>query len=256
MEKRGDEIFPYYRFGQLGREKGLLHFVSSGERGECSNLSFSGREALANRRLLAQAVGFEMERLTLGEQTHSTHVAMVRSADMGKGGSDDLSRIPDTDALVTGEKGICLMVLTADCVPILLYDPVCRVIAAVHAGWKGTVGKIVCRTVETMRMTWGCRSENILAAIAPSIGVCCFEVGEEVAERFYSQGFGRFVSRSGEKFHVDLQAVNAMQLLSEGVSRPHIETAGICTKCSPRAFFSYRHGDTTSRFGTGIMLEK
>ena len=255
MNKNGSAFFPYYQFGLLSEEKGLLHFVSSGENGERSDLSFANPDALKNRQLLAKAVGFEMGQLTLGEQTHSTHVTVVRAEERGRGGCDNLSRFPDTDALVTAEKGICLMVLTADCVPVLLYDPVCRVIAAVHAGWKGTVGKIVVRTLEVMRKEWGCRPENILAAIGPSIGKCCFEVGDEVAARFMEQGFPGVVSQNGDSLHVDLWKANEIQLLSEGIREFHIESAHVCTRCHAHTFFSYRGGDSLARFGTGIMLK-
>ncbi len=255
MNKSGTPSSPYYQFGLLSKEEGLLHFVSSGEQGNCSNLSFVDPDALRNRRSLAEAVGFEIGQLTVGEQTHSTHVAIVRSEERGRGGCDNLSRIPDTDALVTAEKGVCLMVLTADCVPVLLYDPVCRVVAAVHAGWKGTVGKIVIRALDVMKKEWGCRPENVLAAIGPSIGKCCFEVGEEMAARFEEQGFSAAVSRKGNSPHVDLREANKMQLLSEGVSGLHIELARVCTKCTVPSFFSYRGGDTDFRFGTGIMLK-
>lgn len=255
MNKNGNVFFPYYQFGLLGEEKGLLHFVASGENGECSDLSFANPEALKNRELLAKAVGFEMGQLTLGEQTHSTHVTVVRAEERGRGGRDNSSRLPDTDALVTAEKGICLMVLTADCVPVLLYDPVCRVIAAVHAGWKGTVGKIVVRTLEVMRQEWGCRPENILAAIGPSIGKCCFEVGDEVAARFTEQGFSGVVSQNGDSPHVDLWKANEIQLLSEGIREFHVESAHVCTRCHTHTFFSYRGGASLARFGTGIMLK-
>ena len=114
MNKNGSAFFPYYQFGLLSEEKGLLHFVSSGENGERSDLSFANPDALKNRQLLAKAVGFEMGQLTLGEQTHSTHVTVVRAEERGRGGCDKLSRFPDTDAMVTAEKGICLIVLTAD----------------------------------------------------------------------------------------------------------------------------------------------
>lgn len=254
MNKKGNGLFSYYQFELLSGEQGVLHFVSSGEQGKGGNLSFTGPDALKNRRLLAESVGFGIEQLTLGEQTHSAHVAVVRAEERGRGGCDNASRIPDTDALVTVEKEICLMVLTADCVPVLLYDPVCRVIAAVHAGWKGTVGKIVARTLDVMKETGGCRPENILAAIGPSIGKCCFEVGEEVAGYFMENGWSASVSQKDNSFYVDLWKANEIQLLSEGVVGRHIETARICTKCTAHSFFSYRRGDTDSRFGTGIML--
>lgn len=254
MKKRENKVFPYYQFEGLAGESELLHFISSGENGMYSNLSFWGDEALMNRMRLGRAVGFEMKQLTLGEQTHSAHVARVTAAERGRGGGDNYSRIPDADALVTDEKGICLMVLTADCVPILLYDPVRKVVAAIHAGWKGTVGKIADRTLDMMQTQWECHPENILAGIGPAIGNCCFEVGEDVAERFMEQGMADSVDRTGGKLHIDLAAVNKLQLQNKGVAEQHIELASFCTRCHSHSFFSYRGGDTAFRFGTGIML--
>ena len=103
---------------------------------------------------------------------------------------DRESRIPATDALVTNQPGICLMVLSADCVPVLLFEPEKRVVAAVHAGWRGTAANIVVETVRVMQENFGCDPQRVVAAIGPSIGKCCCEVGEEVARRTFNPHIG------------------------------------------------------------------
>lgn len=133
--------------------------------------------------LLAEAVGCSVDNFTFGEQKHTTHVEVVTRAQRGRGGREKATRLPSTDALITRETGVCLMVLAADCVPVLMYDSRMRVIAAVHAGWRGTVGRIAAQTVERMRDEFGCDTRDVIVGIGPSIGPCCFEVGKKSLRR-------------------------------------------------------------------------
>ena len=151
------------------------------------------------------------------------------------------------------------MVLAADCVPVLMYDPRVRVIAAVHAGWRGTVGRITAKTVERMREEFGCEPRDVIVGIGPSIGPCCFEVGEEVVEAA-REGLGDLTGliepgKQAGKYLLNLWEANRRQLRQVGVEDIRIEVAGICTVCHHDRFFSYR-GDrgNTGRFGAGIML--
>ena len=141
MEKLLSGDFPFYRFRNLSAYPELMHFVSSGVK----NIGFSDREnpeiIQHNRRSLAEAAGFEVERLITARQVHSATVRIVTAEEAGRGALDRESRIPATDALVTNQPGICLMVLSADCVPVLLFEPEKRVVAAVHAGWRGTAAR-------------------------------------------------------------------------------------------------------------------
>ncbi len=256
LQNVGNSLFGYYRFEHLAKKKELIHFVSSGEH----SIGFSERQAemtiCENRKLLAQAVGFDVNDLVTGHQVHGSHVAVVTKGDAGKGALDAASRIPDTDALVTDCEGICLMVLSADCVPVLFYDPNHHVIAAAHAGWRGTAANIVGKVVKMMEQYWGSDPRDILAAISPSIGPCCFEVDEEVAKVFrYS--FPDMVHagvREG-KYQVNLWGVNRSELLNAGLADSNIEVAEVCSVCSGKSFFSYRReGKAAGRFGAGICL--
>ncbi|MCM1111304.1 MAG: peptidoglycan editing factor PgeF [Clostridium sp.] len=167
-------------------------------------------------------------RLLLPRQTHSTAVAVVTS-------ETDAGDFAGVDALVTASPRVALGIQTADCVPILLADPEARVIAAAHAGWRGTVGGIAAATLRQM-IELGARPGRIRVAIGPSICRDCFEVGEEVASRFP----GSVVDRSGAKPHVDLEAANRDQLLSLGVLPENIALRPACSRCNPAGFFSAR----------------
>jgi len=159
------------------------------------------------------------------------------------------------DALLTDLPGVVLTILTADCVPILLFDPVRRVVGAVHAGWQGSRLGIVARTIRRMEERYGSRPGEILAAIGPSIGPCCYEVGPEVAVHF-TEVEGALRSGKGDRSFLDLKAVNRLQLLEAGVREEHIETSPVCTACESDRFFSYRkEGGCDGRFMSCIMLE-
>ncbi len=259
MKKQVCQDFSYYTFDGLATCSGMLHFVSSGER----NIGFtedSGGPAICeNRRLLARNVGFDPGVLVTAQQVHSSHVAVVTKVEAGKGAMDKRSRIPETDALVTNVADVCLMVLSADCVPVLLYDSQQRVIAAVHAGWRGTAAQIVLKTVQVMVDRFGCRAEQIQAGIGPSIGKCCFEVDGEVADVFRNLFPVRpdivTEGKTTGKYQVDLWEANRQELVEGGLLPDHIEIAGMCSVCHPDRFFSYRReGKAAGRFGAGIML--
>ena len=136
------------------------------------------------------------------------------------------------DGLIENTLGIAIGVKTADCVPILLADPVRRAVAAVHAGWRGTAAFIVQAAIRAMAREFGTRPEDLHAAIGPSIGGCCFEVGPEVAREFGVIAPGRV--------HLDLQAINSRQMEAAGVLPENIAVAGACTKCQPAEYHSYR----------------
>jgi YfiH family protein len=129
-------------------------------------------------------------------------------------------------------------VKTADCVPILLADSVNRVVAAVHAGWRGTVQEIVRLTIERMEDRFGTKPEDIVAEVGPSIGPCCFEVGPEVARQFSK--WNSALANRNRKEHLDLGDINCAQLCKAGVPAQHIRQIGLCTMCEPKLFHSYR----------------
>ena len=182
-------------------------------------------------------------------QTHTTNVRVVTDI-------PTLEELQEVDAVVTDLKGYCLCVSTADCVPVLLYDKERKVIAAVHAGWRGTVGRIVEKTIEMMKSHYGTEGEDVIACIGPSISLESFEVGDEVYAAFEEAGFDMSrIAKKYAKWHLDLWEANRLQLLAHGVLPEHIEVAGICTYQHHEDFFSARRlGIKSGRILSGIML--
>ena len=187
--------------------------------------------------------------LIIPRQSHTTNVRVIANCPS----EEDLQNV---DALVTRLKGYCLCVSTADCVPILIYDPVKQVIAAVHAGWRGTVGRIVEKTLEVMRLHYGSECKDMVACIGPSISLEAFEVGDEVYAAFAEAGFDMdCIAKKYEKWHLDLWEANRLQLLSQDVKEENIEVAGICTYNHCDDFFSARRlGIKSGRILSGIIL--
>jgi len=149
------------------------------------------------------------------------------------------------DSLVTNRLGLAVSIRTADCYPILLADARNRAIAAIHAGWRGTAAQIVTRTLEKMNGVFGTEPTDVSAAIGPGIGVCCYEVGEDVSKQF---GFAN-------RTHLDLISENRSQLEDAGVSPQNIQALGVCTFCDAERFFSYRREkEKAGRMTSFIML--
>jgi YfiH family protein len=191
-----------------------------------------------NRRRVALAGGFALERLFTVRQVHGVGVQVVEA-------HDEPAQIAEreADALVTRAPGVTIGIFTADCVPILFSDGEGRVGAA-HAGWRGTAADVVGRTVERL-VALGARPERLRAALGPSICVSCFEVGEEVAERF-AKVTPTAVMRGGQRPHVDLWEANRILLLRAGLDSARIDARPECTHCMTDRFFSFR------RDGAGI----
>lgn len=194
---------------------------------------------LENYRILGNAVGFGLSDTVFTRQTHTDIVRRVDRRNAGEGLFFPVE--PECDALVTDEPGLALTVFTADCTPILLWDPVTGAVGAVHAGWRGTVAGIAAKTVEAMARHYGAEPENIVAAIGPNIGKCCFETGTDVPQAL-REHLGAdaedFIQPRGEKFLVDLKGANRRILERAGVKR--VEQSGECTACRPDRFWSHR----------------
>ncbi len=191
-----------------------------------------------NIRILADAIGFDAEKLVMTHQIHSNAVRTVTAADARGLCHRDY---PDCDALVTGDPGVALMVFTADCTPILLWDEVTGAVGAAHAGWRGTAADICGKTVAAMAAL-GCDPAHIHAAIGPNIGPCCFETDGEVP-RAMEEAFGAavraFLRPVGEKYYVNLKEINALALRRAGVTK--IDISRDCTMCQPGRFWSHRY---------------
>ena len=177
-------------------------------------------------------------------QVHDDKIVVVERTDMTR---DDLEGI---DALITALPDYAIAVRTADCVPVLLYDPVCKVIAAIHSGWRGTVARISQKTIRLMTECFGTNPSDLIAVIGPSIGPNSFQVGKEVVDEFSAAHFpmGQILTDQGPKvegtmqggLHIDLWQANSWLLTEVGVKPESIQVAGICTYEHNDLFFSAR----------------
>jgi len=214
---------------------------------------------IENRHRFCGALGIDAETLVCGEQVHGNRVAVVGRSDLGRGALDRASAIPLTDALVTADPGVPLAAFFADCVPLLFYDPGQHVIGLAHAGWRGTENRIGLETVRMMQERFGVEPYRLLAAIGPSIGACCYPVGNEVRIRFaaaFGADAGILRQTVGEAWMLDLWAANRLVLLEAGLQPENIELAGVCTACHSTQYFSYRaHNGQTGRQAALITLE-
>lgn len=257
----GSELIQFRQFQNF---RGMGHFISSRFGGvskdgyESFNLSLkSGDDENSvheNRKILADQLGFSEEQLYFPDQCHTNRIQVIES-------KLEIPDLTETDGMVTHQKGICLCVLSADCVPILLYDSVKQVVGAVHAGWKGTAAGIVRRAIDEMIEHYGCKPGRIMAGIGPAISAEIYEVGEEVEnvfEDFYEET-DRIISHHPEtgRAHIDLQEANRILLLNAGLKESRIEVLKECTFSNPDRYFSARRdGFETGRFAAGIFLRE
>lgn len=206
------------------------------------NLSFSrGDEAehvSENYRRFCSAIGTDYTRRVRNKQIHTDIVRRVTAEDVL---SQPDQPVPhQADGLVTDVPGICLTVFTADCAPILLYDPHRQCIAAIHSGWRSTALRIAQRGVEAMINHYDCKPEHILAAIGPSIGPCCFETDRDVPDAMPAWAGAHIHPLGSERFRVDLKAIIRQTLEHSGVLPEHIDQSDHCTACRPDLYWSHR----------------
>lgn len=239
---------PYLSYPLLEETGAVKHGFSTKlggvSTGSCATMNISTTrgddpEAVAeNRRRIGAAIGVRPEDMTYTHQTHTTNVAVVRAEDRGR-------RFMETDGLVTNVPGICLVTFYADCVPLFLVDPVKKAIGLSHSGWRGTVGKMGKVTVQAMMREYGSRPEDIVAAIGPSICQDCYEVSEDVIDRF-RDSFNEavwprlFYRKENGKYQLDLWRANEEVFLEAGIRRENLAVTNLCTHCNQEVLFSHR----------------
>ncbi|MFZ7103207.1 MAG: peptidoglycan editing factor PgeF [Peptococcaceae bacterium] len=213
-----------------------------------------------NRTAFAQALKISPDQMVAAGQVHGENICPVDQSYWGKGVLEQGTAVKDTDALMTDRQGVALIAFYADCVPVLFLDPVKKVIGIAHAGWKGTVLEIARKTVQRMNEIYGCSSQNILAAIGPSIGPCHYEVDELVIDRFrnsFSAWTKILAMKTAGKAQLNLWEANRIQLLEAGLTATNITMAEICTYCHPELLYSYRYNyGKTGRMAGLIMLKE
>ncbi len=246
----------------LQREAGVVHFFTLrqprtaddlyGAVNLCDYVSDDPAHVADSRRRVAEALGIDVAHLWLPRQVHGCEVRVVDAATpMGQ----------ECDAVITTEPGLCVGVSTADCVPVLLAavapeDGRALGVAAIHAGWRGTVQHIVCRATRRLLEVTGAQPEWLTAAVGPSISPASFEVGEEVAEQFRAAGLGACVRQTPTKPHIDLWQANVEDLMAAGVPLDHIDCTPICTMQNAARLWSARvQGVRSGRMASCIMMQ-
>jgi YfiH family protein len=216
------------------------------------NLGPKGGDALAhvrdNLKRIAMVLSIPAERILCAAQIHGDRIHQVSGGEPSIFGSDAPLQ---GDGLVTGTKGLYLGILTADCVPLLLLDPSRSVVGAVHAGWRGTEKGIAGKAVGRMCAEFGCKPSDILAALGPAIGPCCYVVGDEVVRAFLERDpeTGAFLQPEGSgRWKLNLEGINRHQLTNAGIQDRNITSSSLCTSCRKDLFFSVRaDGEPTGR---------
>ncbi len=229
-----------------GVSKGYLSTLNLGwDRGE------PRENVCENYRRYCASIGSKSEKLVLSDQVHETTVRYVDERDCA--GTEIVKKLKDVDGMITDIPGLVLATSYADCVPLFFCDPVKRIVASSHSGWKGTVAGIGEETIRKMHKM-GCQPEDIEVLIGPSICQKCYEISEDVAKQFATAyeademeqilQKGRVTGEGEQKYQLDLWAANWFQLKRAGVQPEHIHLAGVCTCCNHELLFSHRasHG--------------
>ena len=248
----------------------IFHFVTTRQAGyskgayDSFNCSpFCGDEAehvaLNQQKLISHFPSQEVE-LIIPHQTHGCEVGVIDADFLELSTDERKARLEGVDALITNQTNCCLAISTADCVPVLLYDKMNHAVAAIHAGWRGTVQNIVGKTIDKMTELYGTRGVDLIASIGPSISQDAFEVGDEVFATFQKKGFEMLSianrHQKTQKWHIDLWEANRQLLLAKQIPSAQIEVAGICTWTQHEQFFSARRlGIASGRILSGIMIK-
>ncbi len=232
-----------------------------GEEGPLSSLDFREKdgyekvEAKRRKVVLGKLFGFDHARLVIARQVHGDGVLVIdESIDRNR---DILSQLSGAkgDAIVTTLDGIALGVLTADCLPVIFFDPLVRAAAVVHAGWQGTSKCVTGKTIEVLKNRFGSNPEDVIAAMGPAIGPCCYEIKDDVANRFANMD-GAILADNGIKL-LDLKRANLLQMLEYGIKEEHISISDICTSCKTDLFFSFRkEGEAAGRQLSFILMKE
>lgn len=256
--------FPELTAGFTSRRGGVSHHLF-----ESFNIGLHVQDrpedVIHNRQLLAKTINMPFDALTFGEQVHGSKVAVVTDEDRGKGRLSRKEAIQDKDAFITNESNLVLCALYADCVPLFFFDPVKKAMGIAHAGWKGTALNIASATVKAMNEQFGTKPEDLLGAVGPSIGACCYEVNDAVLDQV-KKALGEqrakpetvgLIIQEQEKgtYQLNLQECNRFFMQKAGILSSRIEVTQLCTSCSNEWFFSHRKEQgKTGRMAAWIAL--
>lgn len=194
-----------------------------------------------NYEILSQVMEVPLERMVRSSQTHTTNIRRVTAEDGGKGILRERDYM-DIDGLITDVRGLALVTSHGDCNAVFFFDPVRQAIGLAHSGWRGTLGNISGDMIGELRDGYGSEPQDIVVGIGPALCQECFEVDEDVARAFFGrdEAYREFAVKRGVKHYIDLKEIIRYQLMQAGIEPSHIYDMGLCTRCRPDWFFSYR----------------
>lgn len=255
--------FKYLTFPILNEYEGLLHCFTTRKGGvskgayESMNLGFGTGDdeesVTRNYHIMTEKLGIKIKDIVETNQTHTNNIRYVTDKDKGKAMKDP--EYTDIDGLYTDKKNVALMSFHADCNAVFFYDPVKKLIGLCHAGWRGTVTNITGKMIDAL-VDLGSNPADLMAAISPSLGQCCFEVDKDVADLFISTNikYKDFMTRKGVKYHFDLWEINKYNMVQSGMNENNIDISGLCSKCNNDLFFSHRGQKGKRGLMTGIIM--
>lgn len=239
------------KFHQSNLLKQFSNVTSAFTTKQSGNLAFHVGDVketvVKNHKLLANELQYDYRTLVHMKQVHSNTVRKVTS-------DDSFENPPTCDALITDKKRKVLMVMVADCAPILFYDPKKEVIAVAHAGRAGAFKNIVQNVVYSFTNEYDSKPDDILVSIGSSIGVCCYEVGSEIYKECLELDLEYSILKKEQNFYLDISKILLKQLLNAGIQRSHIELSDECSACTTQQHYSYRAENKTGRFAGLIYL--
>jgi YfiH family protein len=261
MIRRGKNGLGFYQFEPLVQQHEILHAVFT-RIGGTSQAPFASlnvgqlvgddpQAVQANHERILASLGIQAGHVVTAQQVHGARVAVVDAGHHG-------TVVPSTDALVSNCHGVYLLMRFADCLPLMLYDPVQRAVALVHGGWRGVLAGVVRNTVQTLRSTFGSQPKHIIAALGPAIRSCCYQVGPDVVERVrhaFEHGDELLPLQLDGSVHFDLPGAVRAQLRDLGLR--NIQDSHLCTACHTDEFYSHRaEAARTGRFAALIGLRE
>lgn len=240
----------------LSPYKNLLHAYTTRTDGHSvfgNNLAYhvndTKEDVDKNQNELAENLGYSFKQMLHMKQVHGNKIIDISA-------SFPTEKTPVCDALITQQKDRPLMVMVADCIPVLVYDPVQEVIAVIHAGRAGVFAEIIPKSIDKMKQNYGSKAEDIIVDLGPSIHQCCYEVGAEIFEEAESYGYDYAIQKKENRYFLDLLAIANKQLDKCGIKEENIEISDHCTACNTDIFYSYRAENNKCGRFAGIMMLK
>jgi len=267
MYKLNDiQNFKYITFPSFERYDNLIHCFTTRKGGvsqgsfESMNIGFSTGDREENVRrnieIMAKKLNINVDDIVETDQTHTDIIKYVTEEHKGRAFGE--SAFTGVDGLYTDKRNVALMTFHADCTPVFFYDPAKEVIGLAHAGWRGTLQNIAGKMVKEFINDFNSDPKDIITAIGPSLGSCCFEVDKDVADLFLSKNehYKVFMENKGHKYYFNLWEINKYSLMKEGIKEENIEISGLCTKCNNDLFFSHRGQGGKRGLLAGVLMMK